>query len=61
MLFAIVNLASPPIFKLLLLLLFSKSFEVIVFKKGIIETGDLDFPKGLSKIRSPIKARLKIY
>jgi hypothetical protein len=53
MLFAMVNLASPPILKLLLLLAFSKFFEVIVFIKGIIETGDFDFPKGLSKIRSP--------
>ena len=28
------------------------------YSKGMIETGDLDLPKGRSKIRSPIKARL---
>ena len=61
MLLAIVNFASPPILKLLVLSFFSKSLAVIVFTKGIMETGDFDLPKGLSKIRSPIKARLNIY
>ena len=58
MLLAIVNFASPPTLKLLVFSLFSKSLAVIVFTKGMIETGDLDLPKGRSKIRSPIKARL---